>query len=47
MSQLNTKEVLKHIVDLRRSNWDKERSDRKKGRYFFKPDVNGVEKKSM
>ena len=45
MSQLNTKEILKHIVDLRRSDWDKERTDRKKGRYFFNRDANGVEKK--
>lgn len=35
MSQLTSKEIIKHIVDLRRSKWDKERSDRKKGRYHF------------
>jgi hypothetical protein len=35
MSQLTSKEITKHIVDLRRSKWDKERSNRKKGQYFF------------
>ncbi len=35
MSQLTSKEITKHIVDLRRSEWDKERSDRKLGRYHF------------
>lgn len=35
MSQLNTREILKHIVDLRRSKWDKERTDRHKGKYHF------------
>ena len=27
--------IQKHLVDLRRSDWDKERSDPKKGRYLF------------
>lgn len=35
MSQLTTKEIRKHIVDLRRSEWDKESSNRKKGNYHF------------
>jgi hypothetical protein len=35
MSSLNSKEITKHIVDLRRTDWDRERSDRKKGRYYF------------
>lgn len=35
MSQLTTKEIRRHIVDLRRSEWDKERSNRKKGEYHF------------
>jgi len=35
MSQLTSKEITKHIVDLRRSKWDKERSDKSKGRYYF------------
>lgn len=35
MSSLTTKEILKHIVDLRRSGWDKERSNKKTGQYLF------------
>jgi len=35
MSQLSSKEILKTIVDLKRSKWDKERSDKSKGRYYF------------
>ena len=35
MSTLTSKEITNHIVDLRRSEWDKERSDRKRGRYYF------------
>jgi hypothetical protein len=35
MSQLTSKEITKHIVDLRRSKWDKERSDKSKGHYYF------------
>jgi hypothetical protein len=38
MSSLTTKEIIKHIVDLRRSDWDKERSNRKKGHYFWNGD---------
>jgi hypothetical protein len=30
-------ELNSHIVDLNRSDWDKERSDRSQGVYFFKP----------
>ncbi len=28
-------EVIKHYVDLNRSHWDKERSDKKRGIYYF------------
>jgi len=28
-------DVKEHIVDLNRTDWDKERSDREKGRYYF------------
>lgn len=32
---MNLREIQKHMVDLRRSEWDKERSDPKTGKYFF------------
>ena len=32
-------DLKKHLVDLRRSDWDKEKSDPKKGKYVFKKKI--------